>query len=173
MGQAVRQFLLIALSTGLGAAAGVVWWLLVPLSTYRVGGDGKSATTERGLAGMIAGDAYFCAIGLVVGLAIGIVGWRVLQSLGWSLVPLVVICSLGAALVCWWVGYQLGPGDFSPRIAVASPGDLVPIELTLRAKASLLSWPFFAVLPVLLASSLGREPDAAEPEPVTAVEQRG
>jgi hypothetical protein len=39
----------------------------------------------------------------------------------------------------------------------------VPIELTLRAKASLLTWPFFAVIPVLLGASLGR--DDQDPRP--------
>ena len=39
----------------------------------------------------------------------------------------------------------------------------MPIELTLRARASLLTWPFFAIIPVLLGSSLGR--DDEEPQP--------
>jgi hypothetical protein len=40
----------------------------------------------------------------------------------------------------------------------------VPIPLTIRASASLLTWPFFAVMPVLLGSSLGRDED--EPRPL-------
>ena len=69
-----------------------------------------------------------------------------------------------AALVCWLVGYRLGPGDFTARLAAAKPGDIVPIELTLRARAALLTWPFFAMIPVLLGSSLGR--DDEEPRPI-------
>jgi hypothetical protein len=58
----------------------------------------------------------------------------------------------------------LGPEDFVGRLAAAQPGDLVPIELTLRAGASLLTWPFFAIIPVLLGSSLGS--DKEEPRPL-------
>jgi hypothetical protein len=79
-------------------------------------------------------------------------------------VLLVAAVATAAALVCWMVGHQLGPTDFVPRLAAARPGEEVPIELTLRARASLLTWPFFAVIPVLLGSSLG--PDDEEPKPL-------
>ena len=44
-------------------------------------------------------------------------------------------------------------------------GDLVRVDLTVRARAALLVWPLFAVIPVLLGSSLGRDPETEEPEP--------
>jgi len=112
----------------------------------------------------IAADAWFCAIGLVAGLLIGLAAWRWLRTLGWSVVLVVLVCATAAALTCWLVGYRLGPGDFSARLAAAQPGELVAIPLTLRARASLLTWPFFAVIPVLLGSSLGR--DDEEPRPL-------
>jgi hypothetical protein len=76
----------------------------------------------------------------------------------------VLVWATVSALTCWLVGYLLGPGDFAARLAAAQPGDLVSIPLTLRAYASLLTWPFFAVIPVLLGSSLGR--DDEEPRPL-------
>ena len=113
---------------------------------------------------IIAGDAWFCAIGLVAGLLIGLAAWRWLRSLGWTVVLVVLVCAVASALTCWLVGYRLGPGDFSARLAAAQPGQLVPIPLTLRARASLLVWPFFAIIPVLLGSSIGR--DEEEPRPL-------
>ena len=98
------------------------------------------------------------------GLLIGIAAWRWLRHIGWTVVLVVLVCATGAALTCWLVGYRLGPGDFSVRLAAARPGELVPIPLTLRARASLLTWPFFAIIPVLLGSSLGRDED--EPRPL-------
>ena len=68
-----------------------------------------------------------------------------------------------AGLLCWVVGYQLGPGPFVPRLAAAEPGDLVPIELTIRAQASLLVWPFARSSRVLLGSSLGRDDEDPTP----------
>lgn len=154
----------VVLSLGLGAVGGVVWEALVKLPTYVVSSDGGATTTERGLTEFLAGDAWFCVIGLVLFLGLGTLAWRWFSAIGWSLVPLVVLTALAAALLCWWVGYDLGPGEFSPRLAAAKPDDIVPIELTLRARASLLTWPFFAVIPVLLGSSLGR--DDEEPTPI-------
>jgi hypothetical protein len=151
-------------SLALGAAAGVVWWLLVKPPAYELNSNGGATTSERGLTEFIAGDAWFCAIGLVAGLLIGLAAWRLLRSLGWTVVLVVLVCAVGASLTCWLVGYRLGPGDFSARLAAAQPGELVPIPLTLRARASLLTWPFFAVIPVLLGSSLGR--DEEEPRPL-------
>ena len=126
--------------------------------------DGGASISERGLTEFLGGDAWFCALGLVVGALIGLGGWRWFRDLGWPLVLGVCGLAVAASLVCWLVGYQLGPGEFAPRLAAAAPGDLVPIELTLRAKASLLVWPFVAVVPVLLGSSLGR--DDEEPRPL-------
>jgi hypothetical protein len=151
-------------SLALGAAAGVIWWLAVDPPAYELNSNGGASTSERSLTEFIAGDAWFCAIGLVVGMLIGLAAWRWLRGIGWSVVLVVLVCALASALTCWLVGYRLGPGDFSTRLAAAQPGQLVPIPLTLRARASLLTWPFFAIIPVLLGSSLGR--DEEEPRPL-------
>ena len=153
-----------AASLGLGAAAGVLWWLVVDPPAYELNSNGGATTSERGLTEFISGDAWFCAIGLVAGLLIGIAAWSWLRDLGWTVVLVALVAATAAALTCWLVGYRLGPGDFSARLAAAQPGELVPIPLTLRARASLLTWPFFAVIPVLLGSSLGR--DEEEPRPL-------
>lgn len=153
----------LALALGAGALAGVVWWLVVDLPGYVVQPDGGASTSERGLAHFVAGDAWFTLIGVIVGVALGWLAWVRLRDLGWPVVLLTVGAALAAALVCWFVGYYLGPSDFNERLARARPGDTVPIELTLRARASLLIWPFAATVPVLLGSSLGH--DAEEPTP--------
>jgi hypothetical protein len=159
----VRLACFVLLSLGMGGVAGVVWESVVKLPAYVVGSDGGASTTERGLTEFVAGDAWFCLIGLVLFVALGILAWRWFSTIGWGLVLIVVLTALASALVCWAVGYHLGPGEFAPRLAAAQPNDVVPIELTLRARASLLTWPFFAVIPVLLGSSLGR--DDEEPTP--------
>ena len=161
---AVRLVAFLGGSLALGATAGVVWWLVVKPPAYELNSNGGATTSERGLSEFIAGDAWFCAIGLVVGLLIGLAAWRWLRTVGWSVVLVVLVCAVASALTCWLVGYRLGPGDFSARLAAAQPGQLVSIPLTLRARASLLTWPFFAIIPVLLGSSLGR--DEEEPRPL-------
>ena len=49
---------------------------------------------------------------------------------------------------------------------LAQPGDVVPIDLTVRARPALAVWPLFAVVPVLLGASLGRDPEVDDLEPV-------
>ena len=151
-------------SAALGAGAGVLWWLIVPLPAYQLDPEGRASVTERQLTQFFAGDAWFCLLGVVIGVGLGIIGYRLLRDLGWPLVIVVVLGAVGAGLLCWFVGYKLGPGDFVPRLADAKPGGSVPIALTIRAKASLLVWPLCAVTPVLLASSLGK--DTEEPGPL-------
>ncbi len=153
-------------SSGIGAVAGVLWWQIVDLPVYTVGADGGASTTERGLTEYVAGDAWFSLIGFVVGACLGWFAWRLFRRSGWVVVPLVVGASVLAALVCWLVGWEFGPGPFPPRLADAQPGSLVPIELTVRARAAVLVWPFAAVLVTLLGSSLGR--DDEEPRPIFA-----
>lgn len=147
----------VALGLGLGAVAGAVWEAVVDLPTYTVNADGGAATSERGLTAVVGSDAWFCVLGALLGLLLGLVGWRRLRSLGWPLVLLVVLTAAAAGLVAWWVGTALGPGPFNPRLAAAGPGDVVSVALELRAPGSLLVWPFLAVVPVLLGSSLGRD----------------
>jgi hypothetical protein len=87
----------------LGAAAGVVWWLVVQPPAYELNSNGGATTSERGLTQFIAGDAWFCAIGLVVGLLIGLAAWRWLLPIGWPVVLVVLGCAVASALTCWLV----------------------------------------------------------------------
>lgn len=142
-----------------GAAAGVLWWLAVPLTTYSVNADGGAVTTERGLADYVAGDAWFAVIGLALGLVFGLLVWRWFGGLGWPVMVIGVVGAVVMALSCWQMGWWLGPGPFEPRLAAATPGMVLPIELTVRAHAAILVWPFGAVLPIMLLSSLLRDPE--------------
>ncbi|GAA3554184.1 hypothetical protein GCM10022197_06640 [Microlunatus spumicola] len=154
-----RVVLYAALGLGLGAVAGVVWWAVTDLPTYRVGERGSAATTERGLAGYIAADAWFVVCGAVVGLVVGVLAWRWFGRSGWPVVVLTVVVGAAAGLICWAVGYRLGPGSFPVRLAAAQAGDVVAVDLTVRSRVALLTWPLFAVIPVLLGTSLGRDPE--------------
>jgi hypothetical protein len=162
----------VALGLGLGALAGLVWEAVVDLPTYTVNADGGAATSERGLTAVVGSDAWFCLLGAVLGLLLGLVAWRRLRAVGWPLVLLVVLTAVAAGLVAWGVGTALGPGAFNPRLAAAGPGEVVPVALELRAPASLLVWPFLAVVPVLLGSSLGRDDEEPGEELETPEELR-
>lgn len=159
-----RLLAYVALALGAGALAGVLWWLVVDLPGYVVQPDGVAVTSERQLASIIGADAWFTLLGALVGAGLGWLAWVRLRWLGWPVVLVAAMAATLSALLCWCVGYELGPSAFNERLLSARPGDTVPIELTLRAKASLLVWPFLATLPILLGSSLGH--DEEEPRPV-------
>jgi hypothetical protein len=158
----------LGLSVVLGALAGVGWSAVTPLATYTVRPDGTATTTERALTTFFAGDAWFSGFGLVVGVVLGTLGWRWFARGGWRVVLLVVLAAGLAALSCWGLGHLLGPGSFEQRLAAARPGDVVPIDLALRAPSTLLVWVVAAVAPVLVGSSLGHDPDDTPTEPVEA-----
>jgi hypothetical protein len=165
-----RVGLFVALGLGLGALSGVVWWAVTDLPTFRVVKGGGAVTSERGLAGYVAADAWFVVCGAVVGLVLGLLAWRWFGRTGWPVVVLTVVLGSAAGLLCWAVGHRIGPGSFAVRLAAAQPGDLVAIDLTVRAKAALLVWPLFAVIPVLLGSSLGHDPEVDEEPAVPAAQ---
>lgn len=149
----------------LGALAGLVWFWVVPLTLYQVNAEEYATTSERGLAGFVAGDAWFVLIGLALGILCGAVAWWWFAGLGWPVVPLAVAGATAMALVCWSVGWLLGPGPFEERLAIAEPGQTLPIELTVRALSAVLVWPFGAVLVIMLISSFVRDPGDPGREP--------
>ena len=104
--------------------------------------------------------------GVVVGLVVGVLAWRWFGRTGWPVVVLAALVGAAAGALCWAVGYRIVPGSFAVRLAAAQPGDVVPIDLTVRARSALAVWPLFAVVPVLLGSSLGRDPEVDDLEPV-------
>ncbi|OYO07354.1 hypothetical protein CGZ98_17940 [Enemella evansiae] len=143
----------------LGALAGVVWRFGVDLPTYQVNDDGSAVTSERGLSQFIAADAWFVVLGLICGLICGLVVWKWFAGLGWPMVFLAIASATVMALTCWQLGWLLGPGPLEPRLAAARPGEVLPIELTLRAQAALLVWPFAACLPIMLFAALSHDPE--------------
>ncbi|NLT31714.1 MAG: hypothetical protein GXX86_14915 [Propionibacterium sp.] len=160
-----RVALVLAVSLGVGVVAGVLWWLLTPLPGYRISEDGLAVINERGLAQVFAADAWYTVIAILGGAVIGVLAALWLgRQLGWLVVWVVLVDTLVAGLLCWGVGSLLGPGDFSTRLAEAHAGDVVPMSLTLRSWVALLVWPFIGLLPVLLWSTLARDPE--EPKPI-------
>ena len=158
--------LFLAVSMIVGIAVGVVWEQVVTLPVYTIGTNGVANTNERGLADMFGSDAWFCVLGFVSCLGLGLLAWRWFHPLGWPMVLVAIAGALSAALVCWFVGYELGPSSFVDRLAAAKAGDVVSVQLTLRTKVSLVIWGFAVVIPILLRASLGRDDeDLAAPEP--------
>ncbi|MFT3860953.1 hypothetical protein [Micropruina sp.] len=167
-----------------GIVAAVLWRLVVQLPSYTVQPDGSATVTERALTQVFSADAWYVLLGAVFGAAIGIFTWRRFKGLGWLSALLAVGLGALAGVVCWQLGQLLGGASFDERLAIAKPGDSVPIGLTLRSPSALAVWAFAAVTPILLGSALGPDDEApprvprnrrrqALPEPQEVIDELG
>ncbi len=152
--------LLLSVSVLLGGVLGVLWNLVVDLPTYVIDANSGASTTERGLTEFFGSDAWYVLFAAVGGLVIGVLTWWWTGRRGWLCVLLALGAALLAGLMCWGAGLALGPHDFDQRIAQARPGDRVEIDFALRSWTALLVWPMMAMVPILVGSSFGSEPEA-------------
>ncbi|MFZ2625895.1 MAG: hypothetical protein WAX29_11755 [Propionibacterium sp.] len=141
----------------LGVLAAIAWKLTAPTPSVTVSGDGTAAVTNRTMAEYFGADADFMIIGMFAGLGLGALCWRWLKTMGWPIAFVSVAAGMLGALVAWRVGIFLGPHDFDQRVAYASSGQQVAIDLALRTPTAWLSWPLGAVLTVLLYSAFGAD----------------
>ena len=166
--------MLLLLCVTVGALTALFWANTVVLPTWLVNSDGSASMTQAGWTSVAGGDVIFICCGLLIGPGIGYVAWRWFETLGWPVAVIAACASLLSGVVCWQLGAVMGPGPFPERIVAASPGDLVPIALELHALSALVVWPLGAVVCVLIASAVARDPEtedeeqeAATPDPPT------
>ena len=153
----------LVIAAAAGAVAGWLWHAIVALPTYLTSDDGSVQITERAQGQVFATDAVFVMIGLIVSVALGIVGWRFFYRLGWPVAPITVAGGLASGAACWAVGVLQGPRNFAERVATAVPGEMVPIDFELHTTSALLVWGLGAIIPVMLYANLSREEPGLAP----------
>lgn len=146
----------------LGAVGGLAWSALTPLASYTIRDDLVASISERGQTQIVAADVVFSQIMAVLGLVCGVAGWLVLHRVGWRVIVAPLLGSSLAGAIAWQVGLLVGQGGFAQRLAAASPGDVVTIDLQLRSLSALLVAPFAAITPIMLLAAFWpeRRPDA-------------
>lgn len=150
---------------GAGVLAGIVWALTASSPGYVVAPDLGASLNERALAGIFAADALFSVLLAVVGLGVGVACWLLFHRAGWWVCVLSVVGAGIAALMAWQVGLLVTPNNFDDLLAKAVSGDVVPVNLQLRAHAALLVAPFTAITPVMLLAAFWperRTPETSE-----------
>lgn len=149
LGPVLRQ---LALVVGVflvgGALAGVVWeWIWTPPTGVVV--DGRWLLDPAGLRGDASGTVLYVLVAAVTGLLLGVlVG--VLFDRG-EIVSLagVVVGSVAAGWLMWWVGQALGPVD--PQVLAATAGDRtrLPGELDVAGRSPFVAFPSGALVGLL------------------------
>ncbi len=149
-----------------GVLAGVVWAALSPRAEYELDEHLHATLSERAHAEVIGGDATFVIVTAAVGLLLGLLTWAWFHQRGRVVVGLTVLGSVLMTLGVWQTGQLIGGSGLTERLAAASPGDLVQMDLELRALGALAVGPFAAITPIMLLSAFlpERLVDAAEAE---------
>jgi hypothetical protein len=152
--------LLALLCAVVGALGSLFWSMVVTLPQYQILDDLSASISERGLVEIVAVDAWYVIIGLLIGPGIGYVAWRWFKPLGWPVAVIAAAAGVFAGAVCWWCGGIFAPGSFNDRLAIAKVGELVPVALDLRATSALWVWPFAAVAPILIITCFAPDPES-------------
>ncbi len=136
-----------------GLVAGWAWQQYAPLARYKVDETG-AALDEEQMTRVFGPDGLFVAIGFLAALVLGAALFWWLRDYGPFAVATVVLGSMVASGLAWAVGMLLGSEPLDPRLAAASPGDLVPASLELHGWTALAAWPIGAALAVAVIAAL-------------------
>lgn len=156
-----------------GVISGWVWHAIVKVPSYLTGDDGSVQMTERAVGQIFSMDAIYVIIGLLAGLALGLVAWALFPRVGWPVAAIATVGGLASGAVCWLVGVLQGPSGFAERIAEASSGDRIPIDFQLHTASALLVWALGAIIPVMLYANLSHEGDASGELPMVEKAESG
>mgnify|MGYP001005985643 FL=1 len=147
----VLQFL--GLLLGLGVLCALIWAWLARRPGYLVSQELGASLPERGLAEVFSTDALFALLADLSGIAIGLISWWWFRDRGWWVCVAAVGGALAVCLLTWLGGMWILPPTFDARLAAASAGDIIPIDLTLHSMSALLVGPFCAITPVMLLAA--------------------
>jgi len=130
--------LAILLASGLlGLAGGMAWAAFAPRALYVVIARGSADVVNPETTAFIAGDAWFCLIGVIGGLIIGLGGYLfVVRRYGPAPMAAIGVGSLGAGLAARWIGQRQGLGRFDRLLLTTHHGMLLRAPLALAGDAS-------------------------------------
>lgn len=140
----------------IGAPGGLAWALLAPRVAYEVVSRGLADAVNPETSGFIAADAWFCLIGVVCGLIIGVGGYLLgVRRYGPGPMAAVLAGSVGAALVARIIGQSWGVSQFDHKLLTSPAGTLVHAPLALGGGPSQILWPAVAFWPLAACLAAG------------------
>lgn len=151
--------IVVVLGLLLGVLAG---WLWVSLSTpprVRLAPNGGAYLGEVALNQQSGVTMWFLAIGVVLGLVVGVLVSWFGQRFGWVAVLAVLVVCVVASLVSRYFGVHVFGADAASEAASAHPGDLIRLGVTLDTRIAYLGWPIGGLLGALGAIACWGRPD--------------
>ncbi len=133
-----------------GLAGGYAWAHLAPKAVYIVVGHGSADVVNPETSAFIAADAWFCLIGVVGGLIIGLAGYLLaVRRHGPAPMAAILAGSVIAAIAARWVGEHQGLHQFDRQLLTVHQGTLLHAPLALAGDTSAAIWPPTASLPAV------------------------
>jgi hypothetical protein len=135
-------------SGALGVVGGLAWATLAPRALYVVVAKGSADVVNPETTAFIAADAWFCLIGAVGGMIIGVGGY-LLAVRRYGPVPMGAILAggFGAGIAARWIGQRQGLGKFDRQLLATHHGTLLHAPLALAGDTSSALWPANGSLP--------------------------
>ena len=134
----------------LGVAGGFAWTQIAPKAVYVVIAHGSADVVNPETPAFIAADAWFCVVGAVGGLIIGLVGYLlVVRRHGPAPMAAILAGGVIAALVARWIGEHQGLHQFNRQLVSAPQGTLLHAPLALAGDTSAAIWPPVPSLPAV------------------------
>ncbi|MGI9004679.1 MAG: hypothetical protein ACR2FU_00490 [Streptosporangiaceae bacterium] len=134
----------------LGLVAGLAWTALAPRAVYVVVGRGSANVVNPETAAFISADAWYCLIGAVGGIIIGVAGYLLaVRRHGPAPMAAVLAGAVVAGMAARVIGERHGLGPFNHQLLTSKTGTLLHAPLSLAGDPSAVFWPTKASLPAV------------------------
>jgi hypothetical protein len=134
----------------LGLAGGLLWTHVAPRAVYVVVARGSADIVNPETSAFIAADAWYCLIGAVGGLIIGLAGYLfAVRRYGPVPMAAIVAGSVIAGIAARWIGENQGLHQFDRQLLTVHQGTLLHAPLALAGDTKAAIWPPVASLPAV------------------------
>ena len=141
-GSLAASLAILAGSVALGLAGGLGWAALAPRPLYVVVARGSADVVNPETTAFIAADAWYCLIGVIGGLVIGLGGYLfAVRRYGPAPMAAILAGSIGAGLAARWIGQRQGLGRFDRLLLTTHQGVVLHAPLALAGDTSTAIWP--------------------------------
>lgn len=146
----LASLLILGGSLVLGLAGGLAWTALAPRAAYVVVGRGSANVVNPETSAFIAADAWYCLIGAVGGLIIGLAGYLLaVRRHGPAPMAAVFAGAVMAGIAARIVGERQGLGRFDHQLLTSRAGTVLHAPLSLAGDTSAAFWPTKPSLPAV------------------------
>ncbi|WP_067498169.1 DUF2567 domain-containing protein [Actinoplanes sp. TFC3] len=156
--------LIIVAMAVIGALLGVLWSWLAPSVPVINAGQNGIVVNDPSPEEYIAADGWFTLISFAFGLVAAVVAWLVLRrDRGPAILAGVTLGGLVSTLTTWFVGRQIGLGEWNDWQHSSAPGDTFQRPPDLHAHGALLVTAFAAVIVTTLLAGWSNDPNLDQP----------